>query len=130
MKSAKPVNLEKSLLHEELAEFQKYYISIEDGYKAIDDLSASKSLDKLSTYLEEYKNALRDASRTAKSWLQYLNYIEVIKCFIRAERTVNWNLHLVAVGQLINLFVATGHINYAKSARLYLQLMFDRLSMA
>ena len=26
---------------------------------------------------------------------------------------------------MLNLFVATGHINYAKSGRLYLQLMLD-----
>ena len=27
--------------------------------------------------------------------------------------------------KMLNLFVATGHINYAKSGRLYLQLMLD-----
>jgi len=37
-----------------------------------------------------------------------------------SERTANWNLHLVAVGKRWNLFAATGHINYAKSAWLYL----------
>ena len=51
------------------------------------------------------------------------NYVETLKLFIRAERTGNWNLHLVAVGEMMNLFAATGHINYAKSSRLYLQLM-------
>ena len=71
----------KILSYEELAELKKYYISIEDGSKAIDDLSASQSLDKLSTYLEEYTNELRDTSRTAKLWLQYLKYI-------RAEREI------------------------------------------
>ncbi len=40
-------------------------------------------------------------------------------------RTGNWSLHLVAVGKMVNLFSATGHINYAKSSRLYLQLMSE-----
>ncbi len=35
----------------------------------------------------------------------------------------NWNLHLVAIEKMFNLFAATGHSNYAKSSRLYLQLM-------
>jgi len=35
----------------------------------------------------------------------------------------NWNLHLIAVADMINLFPATGHINYAKSSCLYLQLI-------
>ena len=34
-------------------------------------------------------------------------------------------MHLVSVSRMINLFAATGHINYAKSSRLYLQLMYQ-----
>lgn len=56
-------------------------------------------------------------------WLQYLEYVDTLKLFIQAERTGNWNLHLIAVEKMLNLFAATGHINYAKSARLYLQQM-------
>ena len=41
------------------------------------------------------------------------------------ERTGDWNLHLVSVSKMLNLFAATGHINYAKSARLYLQQMIE-----
>ena len=45
--------------------------------------------------------------------------------FIRAERTSNWNLHLISVERMLPLFAATGHIHYAKSARLYLQMMLN-----
>jgi len=54
-----------------------------------------------------------------------VEYIETLKLFIRAERSGNWSLHLVAVVRMLNLFAATGHINYAKSDRLYLQLMLE-----
>ena len=37
----------------------------------------------------------------------------------------DWSLHLAAVEKMIPLFAATGHNNYAKSERLYLQLMRD-----
>ena len=46
-----------------------------------------------------------------------------MKQFIRAERTGNWQNHLMVVRQMLNLFSATTHFQYAKSARLYLQLM-------
>ena len=48
-----------------------------------------------------------------------------MKIFLRAERTGNWNLHLVAVSKMINLFLATGHVHYAKCAHLYLQNMSE-----
>lgn len=70
-----------------------------------------------------HKAFLAEKSRTAKLWLQYIEYIETLKLFIQAERTGNWNLHLLQVEKMLNLLAATGHINYAKSSRLYLQLM-------
>ena len=40
--------------------------------------------------------------------------------FIFAERIGSWNLHLLAIGKMMNLLAAKGHINYAKSSRLYI----------
>lgn len=62
-------------------------------------------------------------SRTAKLWIHCSEYIRVIKEFISYERLGLWEGHLVAVGKLLNLFATTGLINYAKSARLYFQMM-------
>ena len=64
-------------------------------------------------------------TRTAKLWIQYIDYVDIAKDFIRAARTGHWELHLESVRRMINLFAATGHINYAKSARIYLQLMLE-----
>lgn len=83
----------------------------------------SKEHVKSESCLLKYKALLANQSPTAKLWLQYIEYVVTSKLFIQAERTGNWNLHLVAVGQMMNLFAATGLINYAKSSRLYLQLM-------
>lgn len=68
-------------------------------------------------------------SRTAKLCVQYLCYVEILKLFIRAERTGNWSLHLEAFNQVINILAATEHIHYAKSARLYLQNVLELPSM-
>ena len=54
-----------------------------------------------------------------------MDYIDTLKLSIRAERVGNWNMHIIAVGRMLNLFAATGHFIYAKSARMYLQLMLE-----
>ena len=59
----------------------------------------------------------------SKLWIQYIHYINIVKQFIRAEHTGSWQNHLMVVRQMLNLFSATAHFQYAKSAKLYLQLM-------
>ena len=86
-------------------------------------LSQSAVFDKFTTIIRNLKDKLGKDSRTAKLWIQYLDYIQVVKNFIRGERTGNWSLHLQSVSKMLNLFAATGHIHYAKCARLYLQQM-------
>ena len=62
---------------------------------------------------------------TAKLWLQYLHHIQVLKRFIIAERTFSWSLHLQSTTDMLNLFAGSGHLNYAKSARFYVQQMMS-----
>ena len=94
--------------------------SYEDG---LIELESSKIFIQASSQLSHIKQSLSEIFRTAKLWIQYLKYISILKHFIRAERTGNWNLHVVTVVQMLNLFAASGHINYAKSARLYVKNM-------
>ena len=46
--------------------------------------------------------------------LLYIYYVEVVKMLIGAERFGYWNFHVVAISKMLNLFAATGHINFAK----------------
>ena len=61
--------------------------------------------------------------RTSNLWLLYLQYINILKKLILAERTSYWQLHLDSLTEMLNLFAPTGHINYAKSTRFYIQQM-------
>ena len=65
---------------------------------AVNDVNNSNALNKLIGKLHAYKNELPNASRTAKFWLQYLGYVDMLKTFLRAERTGNWSLHLSTIG--------------------------------
>ena len=112
----------------EVQKIYDLYEGIQDKSVPVSNIAGYKELIKLDQCLLKYKAFLAEKSRTAKLWLQYIECVEILKLFIRAERTGNWNLHLIAVEKMLNLFAATGQINYAKSSRLYLQLMRELLT--
>lgn len=62
-------------------------------------------------------------SRTPELWMQYMSMVDILKRFLKAERTGNWLLHLSVVHEMLPYLAAAGHNSYAKSAYLYLQLM-------
>ena len=82
------------------------------------------NVEKINSAIRVWKEGISDC-RTANFWLQYLEHIDIVKDYIRAERTSNWDLHLSSVGEMLNLFAATGHIHYSKSGRFYLQQMAE-----
>ena len=57
---------------------------------------------------------------TASLWIQYLDMIQILRQFIRAERLGNWYLHLEVVSEMLPYLAASGHSLYAKSASIYL----------
>ena len=67
----------------------------------------------LMVWLSEKKRELIETSCTSALWISYITYISFVQEFIWAERTSNWNLHMCATKSMVNLFVATGHSNYA-----------------
>ena len=50
-------------------------------------------INKIQESLTAYKASLTK-SRTAKLWLQYMEMVEILQKFIKAERTGNWPLKL------------------------------------
>ena len=69
----------------------------------------SPSLENLSLLVKESKNELREQSRTARLWLQYIDYVEICRLFIRAARTADWELHLFSISKMLNLFATTAN---------------------
>lgn len=86
-----------------------------------DDHYTDHIAQKLLHFFTERKSGLQKSSRTSALWLNYANYVSIVQEFIRAERTSDWPLHISASKCMLNLFAATGHNNYAKTCRLYLQ---------
>ena len=55
------------------------------------------------------------SSKTAQLWFQYLDMIDIVCNFIKAERTGNWALHLKSLSDMLPYFAASGNHLYAKS---------------
>ena len=49
--------------------------------------------------------------------------VDILRMFIKAERTGNWRLHLQVLSEMLPYLAAAGHNLYTKSVRLYLQSM-------
>lgn len=105
---------------------------LEEAMKVLDGLLAAEvdieSVVK-STCVEQMKFKMQKAiskmkeSRTAQLWLQYIELLDILKAFIKAERTGDWNLHLQSLLEMLPFFAATGHNAYAKSSYIYLNKM-------
>ena len=111
----------------EIEKIHSLFDSVSSKTVPFSSVYISEELIKLEKLLHRYKELLAKKSPIARLWLQYLEYVDTLKIFIRAERIGDWNLHLIAIGKMFNLFAATGHINYAKSFRLMIQLPSDYL---
>ena len=98
------------------------YDKLMQGLVSADQVCQDNVMAKINDALQEKKEHLK-SSRTATMWLQYMDMVDILRKYIRAERTGNWELHLQAVSEMLPYLAASGHNNYTKSALLYLQRM-------
>ena len=61
--------------------------------------------------------------RTANFWIMFMDMIDILRKFIRPERSGNWLLHLQKTFEIQPYLAAAGHNNYTKSIQVYLQEM-------
>ena len=101
----------------------KVYKGVIEGSMLVSEVAELDEVLKFEKSLEKYKALLAGQSPTAKLWLQYIDNVETLKLFVEQKEQAIGHYIFVAVTRMLNLFAAAGHINYAKSARLYLQLM-------
>ena len=62
-------------------------------------------------------------NRTSRLWLQYMDMIDILRQFLRAECKGNWELHLDSLSKMLPYLAAAGHNLYTKSINVYLQHM-------
>ena len=79
-----------------------------------DAINGDQIVQKLLQEVALKKSSLRE-SRTESLWLEYMDMIDILRRFIKAERTGNWGLHLKAMQDMLPFFAAAGHNLYLKS---------------
>ena len=96
------------------------------GKVSADEVSLHTSLDVLKDKVEKEKTVMMEYC-TARLRLQFMDMIDTLRQFIKAERTDDWQLHIKSVQDMLPYFAAAGHNLYAKSCHIpvYLQQMME-----
>ena len=82
--------LENQILRaDEIDELQQLYSGIDLDDFDLQSIKKSKVLDNLKSKLETKKENVTHHSRTAKLRVQYMQYVDIIKSFMRAQRQGN-----------------------------------------
>ena len=68
---------------------------------SVEEVSAAGVLDVIQQRANNQRDHTRGTSRTATLWLQYMEMVNILRTFIKAERTANWELHLQAVSEML-----------------------------
>ena len=113
---------ESPTLGEDLAAAVQLYDKLLTGEVTVQEVCLSRCLDDIQKKLETQMSQLT-VKRTSKLWLQYMQMVDILRLFIKAERTGDWMLHLRSLQEMLPFFAASGHNLYAKSAYIYIQQM-------
>ena len=81
----------------------------------VDDITLYEPVIDIFSKLENFKISHKE-DKTAKLWLMYIEMINIVCKVIKAQRTGNRLLHLLAVSEILPFFASSGHYLYAKSA--------------
>jgi len=114
-------------MDEDLATAVQLYDKLVSGKLSVQDVCSVRCLDKIQEKLEAQKTQMA-AKRTSKLWLQYMEMVDILHLFIKAERTGDWMLHLKSLQEMLPFFAASGHNLYAKSACFSLLTVIQRCS--
>ena len=95
---------------------------LEEGKFTVEEVCSAEVVQRISERLKHVQSSMKN-QRTAVLWTVYMEMVDILRRFIKAERTGNWSLHLQSVYDMLPYFAAAGHRLYAKSAYIYLQMM-------
>ena len=79
------------------------------GDISTDSVVDEECVQQITNTIDNLEDDIATRSRTAKMWMNYVKYVSLIRLFMRAERTGDWNLHLYCISEMIPLFHAAGH---------------------
>ena len=108
--------------NEEIDTLRSTLESMISDESADNELSQSDIIECVKEKISSLKRSVSQ-SRTGALWIHYMEMIDILQSFIKAERKVDWDLHLRCVEAMLPYFAASGHNLYTKCTRIYLQEM-------
>lgn len=81
-------------------------------------------VNRIKSKLEQFRTS-HQTYRTSNLWFQFMDMVDILRRFIKAERIGDWKLYLNSINEMLPHLATAGHNNYVKSARVYLQQMND-----
>ncbi|KAK5916347.1 hypothetical protein CgunFtcFv8_011340 [Champsocephalus gunnari] len=79
--------------------------------------------DRFQQPMKEFAASLAVDDPNAAFWWDYMTMVNIVLCFIRAQRDGLWNLHLYAFKRKLPFFFRYDHINDARWGTVYLAEM-------
>ncbi|KAL7294973.1 hypothetical protein TKK_0011684 [Trichogramma kaykai] len=99
--------------------------ALKDEFEHLHEFYEVSDLNEIKNFFWNELQLLRKNGPTAQLWVEYFEMVQLVKNFIEAERTGDYEKHLKCVRNMLPYFHASGHNLYAKSAHLYLQDMLS-----
>lgn len=121
--NVEPQDIHSDTVTTDITTASELYARAMSSSLSVEEVCSAKVLQRIQTELDNKKEMM--TMPTAKLWLQYLNMVDILRKFIKAERTGNWRLHLQCVHDMLPYLAASGHRLYTKSAYVYLQMMTE-----
>lgn len=106
----------------EVFDAEKIFDALINREANITEVCHNSLLDYINCKLESFKESHK-SFRTSKLWFQFMDMVDILRRFIKAERVGDWNLHLHTIKEMLPYLAASGHNIYVKSARVYLPQM-------
>lgn len=78
---------------QDLQKVEELYKELVKDTRKAKQVGSTEVLQKIAEKLESKRVSMHN-QRTATLWIQYMNMVDTLRTFIKAERTGNWNLHL------------------------------------
>ena len=112
--------IQDCITDDELSLVQDYILNVQE-----DHLGCTASMPyiaEIGKRIETVLSSTASAGKTQKLWIHYHNHVQLLKDFIRAERTSNYRLHLSIIAKMMPVLASAGHGQYAKAVRLTLEM--------
>ena len=104
----------------DLHEVEKLYDSLVEKEVALESAFSKDIFERIDSFMKKATDSLKH-HRTAQLWMTYMRMVDIMRNFIKSERTGDWNLHVQTLHDMLPYLAAAGHNLYTKSMHIYLQ---------